>query len=85
MVASAAILDHAVLPLSPGSLAVLRVLSERPGVVSSREELFRALPGESSDPHTAQVAIARLREAIGSPSIVNTVVKRGYQLIGERA
>ena len=82
MRASAATLDHAVLPLSPGSLAVLRVLSERPGVVRSREELLRALPGESNDPHTAEVAIARLREAIGSPSIVNTVVKRGYQLIG---
>lgn len=82
MRASAATLDHAVLPLSPGSFAVLRVLAESPGVVRSREELLRALPGESNDPHTAEVAVARLREAIGSPSIVNTVVKRGYQLIG---
>lgn len=82
MRASAATLDHVVLPLSPGSFAVLRVLAESPGVVRSREELLRALPGESNDPHTAEVAVARLREAIGSPSIVNTVVKRGYQLIG---
>ena len=76
MRASAATLDHMVLPLTPGSLAVLRVLAESPGVVRSREELLRALPGESNDPHTAEVAVARLREAIGSPSIV----KRGYQL-----
>lgn len=85
MRASAATLDHAVLPLSPGSLAVLRVLAESPGVVRSREELLKVLPGESNDPHTAEVAVARLRETIGSPSIINTVVKRGYQLIGEHA
>jgi len=83
--ASAATLNHVVLPLSPGSFSVLRVLAETPGVVRSREELLKVLPGESNDPHTAEVAVARLREAIGSPSIINTVVKRGYQLIGEHA
>ncbi len=82
--ASAATLDHAVLPLSPGGFSVLRQLAESPGVVCSREQLLKVLPGESNDPHTAEVAVARLREVIGSPSIVNTVVKRGYQLIGER-
>ncbi|MEO6472005.1 MAG: uroporphyrinogen-III synthase [Aeromicrobium sp.] len=81
--ASAATLDHAVLPLSPGGFAILKLLAESPGTVRSREELLKVLPGESNDPHTAEVAIARLREAIGSPSIINTVVKRGYQLIGE--
>lgn len=83
--ASAATLNHVVLPLSPGSFAVLRILADNPGVVKSREELLKALPGESHDPHTAEVAVARLREAIGQPSIVRTVVKRGYQLIGESA
>lgn len=83
--ARAATLDHELLPLSPGGFAVLRVLAENPGVVRSREELLKVLPGESNDPHTAEVAVARLREAIGQPSIVKTVVKRGYQLIGEGA
>lgn len=83
--ASAATLDHVVLPLSPGSLAVLRALAESPGVVRSREQLLTVLPGSSRDPHTAEVAVARLREAIGSPAIVHTVVKRGYQLLGARA
>lgn len=84
MRASAATLDHAVLPLSPGGLCILKLLAESPGVVRSREDLLRVLPGESRDPHTAEVAVARLREVIGSPAIVNTVVKRGYQLLGER-
>lgn len=84
MRASAATLDHKVLALSPGAFSILRLLAESPGVVRSREELLKVLPGESNDPHTAEVAVARLREVIGSPSIVNTVVKRGYQLLGER-
>ena len=83
--ARAATLDHELLPLSPGGFAVLRLLAESPGVVRSREDLLKVLPGESSDPHTAEVAVARLREAIGHPEIVKTVVKRGYQLIGDRA
>jgi uroporphyrinogen-III synthase len=64
--ATAATLDHAVLPVSPG-------------VVRSREELLAVLPGDSDDPHSAEVAVARLREAIGRP-LVQTVVKRGYRL-----
>jgi uroporphyrinogen-III synthase len=38
------------------------------------------LPGESEDPHTAEVAVARLREAVGCPGLVQTVIKRGYVL-----
>ncbi|KAA1376620.1 uroporphyrinogen-III synthase [Aeromicrobium fastidiosum] len=83
--ATAATLDHAVLPVSPSGLAILRMLASEPGVVRSREELLAVLPGESDDPHSAEVAVARLREAIGRP-IVQTVVKRGYRLaVGEVA
>lgn len=78
--ARTATLDHAVLPVSPGGLAVLRLLAAKPGQVRTREELLRVLPGDSLDPHTAEMAVARLREAIGFP-IVKTVVKRGYQLV----
>jgi uroporphyrinogen-III synthase len=79
--ASAATLDHAVLPLSPNGLAILRCLARRPGEVVSRDRLLEVLPGASADPHTAEVAVARLRESLSSHgSLVRTVIKRGYVL-----
>jgi uroporphyrinogen-III synthase len=77
--AAAATLDHDVLPLSPNGLAILRRLAQNPGEVVSRDRLLEVLPGESSDPHTAEVAVARLRESLGHP-LVRTVIKRGYVL-----
>jgi uroporphyrinogen-III synthase len=82
--ASAATLDHDVLPLSPNGLAILRRLAQNPGEVVSRDRLLEVLPGDSADPHTAEVAVARLREALspylGSHPLVRTVIKRGYAL-----
>ncbi|HET6153269.1 MAG TPA: uroporphyrinogen-III synthase [Marmoricola sp.] len=78
--ASAATLDHDVLPLSPNGLAILRQLALHPGEVVSRDRLLAALPGDSEDPHTAEVAVARLREALGPRPLVKTVIKRGYVL-----
>ncbi|MBO9520009.1 MAG: uroporphyrinogen-III synthase [Nocardioidaceae bacterium] len=79
--ASAATLDHDVLPLSPNGLAILRCLARRPGEVVSRDRLLEVLPGDSADPHTAEVAVARLRESLSSHgSLVRTVIKRGYVL-----
>lgn len=78
--AAAATLDHAVLPLSPNGLAILRQLALHPGEVVSRDRLLDALPGDSADPHTAEVAVARLREALGPYPLVKTVIKRGYVL-----
>ena len=78
--ASAATLDHEVLPLSPNGLAILRRLALHPGEVVSRDRLLAVLPGESADPHTAEVAVARLREALGPHPLVRTVIKRGYVL-----
>lgn len=78
--AAGATLDHDPLPLSPNGLAVLRRLARTPGEVVSREELLSALPGASEDPHTAEVAVARLRDALGSRQMVRTVIKRGYVL-----
>ncbi|SDE51381.1 uroporphyrinogen-III synthase [Auraticoccus monumenti] len=78
-----ALLDGHVLPVSPSGLEVLRALADARGGVVSREELLRVLPGDSSDPHTAEVAVARLREAVGR-DLVQTVVRRGYRLaVGE--
>ncbi|MGA8209811.1 MAG: winged helix-turn-helix domain-containing protein, partial [Nocardioidaceae bacterium] len=78
--AAAATLDHRVLPVSRSGLAVLRRLAETPGQVVSRDDLLQVLPGDSDDPHTAEVAVARLREAVGRPALVRTVIKRGYRL-----
>ena len=81
----AALLDGHVLPLSPATLEVLRVLAARAGEVVTRAELLQVLPGLSEDPHTAEVAVARLRDAVAqhapdARALVQTVVKRGYRL-----
>lgn len=66
--------------LSPAPMAVLRALAERPGHVVSRRELMAHLPsGLAGSEHAVEVAVARLRAAIGS-RFVQTVVKRGYRL-----
>jgi uroporphyrinogen-III synthase len=75
-----ALLDGHVLPLSPSSLEVLRLLASAAGGVVTRGEVLAALPGDSCDPHAAEVAVARLRESAGDRRLVQTVVKRGYRL-----
>ena len=75
-----AVLDGEVLPLSPSSLEVLRLLASRRGEVVTRDDVLDVLPGDSRDPHAAEVAVARLREATGRRDLVKTVVKRGYRL-----
>ncbi|NLF03858.1 MAG: uroporphyrinogen-III synthase, partial [Actinomycetales bacterium] len=76
----AAVLDGRVLPVSPSGLAVLRLLASADGAVVPRADVLAALPGSSQDPHAAEVAIARLRDATGSRELIRTVVKRGYRL-----
>ena len=77
--ARSAVLDGRVLPLSPTGVEVLRLLAAAGGDVVSRDRVLGVLPGESVDPHAAEVAIARLRESAGK-DLVKTVVKRGYRL-----
>jgi uroporphyrinogen-III synthase len=76
----AVLLDDALVPLPGAGMALLRELAGKPGQVFSREALGRLLPGESSEGHAVEVAIARLRTALGDPAIIQTVVKRGYRL-----
>ncbi len=80
VLATAATVDHVRQPVSPSGLAVLRLLASEPGSVFSRHDLLQVLPGASVDPHAAEVAVARLREAMGPTCPVRTVVKRGYRL-----
>ncbi|WP_125773928.1 uroporphyrinogen-III synthase [Antribacter gilvus] len=78
--ARVAVLDGQVLPLSPTGVEVLRLLASAGGDVVPRERVLDVLPGYSTDPHAAEVAIARLREATKRPDLIRTVVKRGYRI-----
>jgi uroporphyrinogen-III synthase len=77
---SAVIVDGRLRPVPPGPMAVLRALARRPGWVVPRADLLAELPGGGADEHAVEAAVARLRSGLGSPGIVQTVVKRGYRL-----
>ena len=53
-----------------------------PGTVVPRADLVGSLPG-GGDGHAVEMAVARLRAALGAP-VVETVVKRGYRLSSRR-
>jgi uroporphyrinogen-III synthase len=72
------VLDEQLIELAPGPMAVLRALASRPGHVVPRTELTASLPG-GGDGRAVEMAVARLRAALGAP-VVETVVKRGYRL-----
>ncbi len=65
--------------LAPASMATLDALAARPGAVISRADLVAALP-RGADGHAVDMAVARLRAALGSPRYIETVIKRGYRL-----
>ncbi len=75
----AALVDGALRPLAPAPMAVLRALAATPGRVLSRAALLTALP-RGADEHAVEMAVARLRAALGGSAFVQTVVKRGYRL-----
>ncbi|MFC4787168.1 uroporphyrinogen-III synthase [Nocardioides sp. MAHUQ-72] len=75
------LLDGVDVRLSAAPLAVLQALAVNPGHVVSRPELLAALPsGQAGSEHAVEMAVARLRAAIGT-RLVQTVVKRGYRLV----
>jgi uroporphyrinogen-III synthase len=76
----AALVDGALRTLPPNGMVLLKALARRPGRVVSRAELLAALPSRGNDEHAVETAVARLRAALGSPKLVQTVVKRGYRL-----
>jgi uroporphyrinogen-III synthase len=75
----AAVVNGLVKPLAPGPMAVLRALAEARGKVLSRAALLQVLP-RGADEHAVEMAVARLRAALGGTTYVQTVVKRGYRL-----
>ena len=74
------LLDGVEVRMSAAPLAVLQALAVNPGHVASRKELLCALPsGQANSEHAVEMAVARVRAAIGT-RLVQTVVKRGYRL-----
>ncbi|GAA4818163.1 uroporphyrinogen-III synthase [Nocardioides caeni] len=74
------LVDGVEVKLSPAPYAVLQALLVNPGNVVSRRDLLGALPsGTAGSEHAVEMAVARLRAALGTRCI-QTVVKRGYRL-----
>ncbi len=74
------LLDGQEVKLSPAPAAVLQALVADPGNVVSRRALLAMLPsGTAGSEHAVEMAVARLRAAIGTRAVL-TVVKRGYRL-----
>jgi uroporphyrinogen-III synthase len=78
----AAVLDGRLVALPPGPLSVLRELVRARGEVVDRPALLAALPGAAAE-HAVEMAIARLRNTLGAPDLIETVVKRGYRLAAD--
>nr|WP_314411961.1 uroporphyrinogen-III synthase [Streptomyces sp. DSM 40484] len=76
----AVLVDDVLRPVPPAGMSLMRALSRRPGWVVARADLLRALPGAGKDEHAVETAMARLRTALGTPKLIQTVVKRGYRL-----
>lgn len=78
--ASGVVVDGTPQQLSGSSFALLRALTQVPGRVISRQDLLDHLPGGGTDTHAVEMAVTRLRSALGNPKMIQTVVKRGYRL-----
>lgn len=71
------LLDGTEVRLSPAPAVVLQALVANPGNVVSRQALLAMLPsGTAGSEHAVEMAVTRLRAAIGTRA-VQTVVKRG--------
>ncbi|MBP5863369.1 uroporphyrinogen-III synthase [Streptomyces scabiei] len=76
----AVLVDGDLRPVPPAGMSLLRALCRRPGWVVPRSDLLKALPGAGRDEHAVETAMARLRTSLGTPKLIQTVVKRGYRL-----
>ncbi len=77
----AAVLGGELRPLAPALMAILRTLAHEPGSICSRRTLAQVLPGGTdNDDHAIDVAVGRLRTALGDRQVIQTVVRRGYRL-----
>ncbi|GIE94671.1 uroporphyrinogen III methyltransferase [Paractinoplanes rishiriensis] len=75
----AVLIDEVPHTLAPAAMSILTALAAKPGAVVSKDQLIAALP-RGNDGHAVDVAVARLRTALGSGRHIETVIKRGYRL-----
>jgi uroporphyrinogen-III synthase len=75
----AVLLDGELRTLAPASMVILAALAVRPGAVVSRAQLAGSLP-RGDEGHAVDMAVARLRAALGAGRHIETVIKRGYRL-----
>src|SRR5688572_30603648 len=78
--------DEAIIPVSPKIIDLLHYLVERPSVLVTKDELFKALwPDVAVTDNALTQAVSELRQALGddpsSPKYVQTVARRGYRFI----
>jgi two-component system response regulator VanR len=68
--------------LTPKEFAVLEVLLEAPGQVSSAEQLLYRVWDENADPltNTVRMTVMTLRRKLGEPPFVHTVKGAGYRV-----
>jgi uroporphyrinogen-III synthase len=77
---SGIVLDGRHIALSRSATEIVAALFDAQGGVISRQRLQAALPRSGENTHAVEMAVARLRESLGVPDLVKTVVKRGYRL-----
>ncbi len=70
------------LPLTRKEIGVLEVLLAADGAVVSAEELLERVWDENADPFTRTVVttLTRLRQKLGQPEVIETVVGAGYRV-----
>jgi DNA-binding response OmpR family regulator len=74
--------DGRPLELTPREFAVLELLVRAEGRVVSAEELLFGAWDENADPFTSavRVILSRLRQKLGEPPLITTVVGKGYRV-----
>ena len=77
------VIDGEFIALSRAGAGLLGALFDAGGRVLSRQEIAVALHRTGGNAHAVEMAVARVREALGGVDIIRTVVKRGYCLAVE--
>lgn len=77
------VIDGEFIPLSRTGTSLLGALFDAGGRVLARDEIAASLPRAGQNAHAVEMAVARVREALGAVDVVQTVVKRGYRLAVE--
>lgn len=80
---SGVLIDGEFIALSRAGAGLLGALFDAGGRVLTREEIAVALPRTGRNAHAVEMAVARVREALGTRDVIRTVVKRGYRLAVE--